>query len=242
MGGKKLHFLLAVLISILCVIILTFPTIRHLTTHLIGDGGDNLQFFGWTQIAINNLSQNKWPFVDTQAWRYPNGFEFSRSIDGFLFFLFFLATHYFFDSSIITFNVAVLLLLTLNVIISYLFFSSITKEKTLGLIGAIIYGLSPYVLARAVGHINLIFIAGFPLFGYSLLSFYKSNSHKKNIFWLGFSILLIGYGSMQYLLIFLGFLPWFILLSLLDARERTTYIFFVLVKEIKFFLFSCGLF
>ena len=49
---------------------------------LIGDGGDNYQFFGFQYLVAENLRSLKAPFSATDIFRYPVGFDLSYGFDG----------------------------------------------------------------------------------------------------------------------------------------------------------------
>lgn len=212
-------------------ILFTFPSILHLNSKIVGDGGDNYLYFGYQNIFTSQVKSGQIPFSVSSLLRFPFGFPFYRAYDTFVGVVFggVLAL---FINPIVAYNFSVLLLLSMNAFFSYLLFKHISKKELLGIIGGIIYGFSFYSLGRSNGHIGLMFTAGFPLLFYSLLRIYDSIS-KKNIIYLSGSILLIAVASFQYLLFLFVSLLIGCPLLLLFMPSECKKLFFNLIKTLK---------
>lgn len=197
-------FIFAVILFLFFTFLFTFPAILHLTDKIIGDGADSSQLMGWQYVAETQVEKGVYPFSWTNYWRYPVGFDFSISYDSVLFISLGLLFYNFFNNPALVYNLSVLLLIFLNGVFSYLFFRKLSKNQVLGILGALIYGFSFYVLARLGGHMNLIFVGGFPFFLYSLIVFKEKKGNGTAYSLMGLSVILIFLSSLQYFLIFLG--------------------------------------
>lgn len=189
--------ILSILFLILFVFIITYPSIFHLSDRLIGDGGDNYQFFGFQYLVQQNIIALKLPFTFTSIFRYPVGFDLGFGYDG-AFPVLLGSLFSFFVNNIIAYNLSVLIILFLNLYFSFLLFYYLTKSNFIGLIGAVIYGSSFYVMARTAGHLNLIFVGWMPLFSLGVLKTIKDGFSKKGFFLILLGLVLSFYSSLQY--------------------------------------------
>lgn len=113
------------------------------------------------------------------------------------------------------YNLTVFIIVFANVFLSAFFFqklgfkvlpASATKQLTLRACAAgLLFGLSPYVLARTNGHLNLAFVAGFPALAWAIGEAWSSskivpNAHR-SLRGLALAVNLLVLGSLQYLLI-----------------------------------------
>ena len=161
MKNLVLIFLLALLFSNVFFI--------NVNSNLIGDGYDNYEFFGFMNLAKENILSFKHPFSQTNTLRYPDGFDFSYGYDG----AFAVLTGAFlsmFLGAIIGYNLTIVIILFLNIYLSFYYFKKFGQLKNhkgglelKSLLAAIIFGVSPYVFARINGHLNLALVAVIPL-------------------------------------------------------------------------------
>lgn len=179
-------------------------------TQIIGDGGDNYEYFAFQNLVRENIQHGKYPLGWTDTLRYPVGFDLGLGYDGAMV-VFTGGILGLFIPLPLAYNFTIVIVLFLNFLFSYLLFRKLSHSELVGVFVAIIYGFSPYVMARISSHLNLAFIGGFPLFLYALLCLYDKLKigHKftlRNYFLLFGSILLIAAGSLQYLvlLVYLG--------------------------------------
>lgn len=193
---KKIY--LPFLLGIIFSVIFTFPAVLHLDNHVIGDGGDNYQYAGFQQLVAENIKNTKWPLANTNTWRYPVGFEFSRGFDSVLSNFFGASLLLLSNKPLISYNLTILSSFVFNFICAYLLFEEISESKKIATLGGIGFGFSFYNLARALGHANLLLTGGFALFTYALIKTIKKQN-KKHIFFLGLSGILIALSSFQYL-------------------------------------------
>ncbi|OIO14757.1 hypothetical protein COV53_00475 [Candidatus Gottesmanbacteria bacterium CG11_big_fil_rev_8_21_14_0_20_37_11] len=233
--------ILTILCFLLLTIIFTFPSIFHLKDRIIGDGGDNYQFLAFQYLANKQVNEGRFLFGWTNYWRYPVGFDFSKSYDSTLLILLGITGYRLLEDPVVVYNLSILLLLFLNSIFSYLFFNKIFKDRFVSFIGGLIYGFSFYSLARLGGHANLIFTACFPLFLYTVLDIFNNKVDKINWILFGISISVVYLSSLQYFLLLIGsiivLLPILILFYPIYIKEVATLLF----KEKKNFLLSITL-
>lgn len=224
--------------------LLTYPSILHLTDKLIGDGGDNYQFFSFQYISSENIKHLRYPFSHTDIFRYPVGFNFESGFDSVLGVLTgSLAS--FLLSNVPAYNLTILFLFSLNGFFSFLLFRYISKSYFLGIIGAILYGYSFFAIAKSAGHLNLLFIGGLPLLVYAFLKTVDTFT-TRNILLAFTAATLILLGSFQYSLLFslslLVVLPFLMLFSPRPlksiALNVTKYIYKVLLISLPFFIIT----
>ncbi|MEM3362587.1 MAG: hypothetical protein QXD43_03765 [Candidatus Aenigmatarchaeota archaeon] len=232
MFKKILYFIFISLFFIFLIIILTYPACFHLNDKLIGDGGDNYQFLSFQYIAYKNISKGIFPFSWSNVLRFPYGFDFSRGYDGTYAVLGGALLNFILNNKVLSYNLVVFSIFFLNCLFSYLLFQKITRSSLLGIIGATIYGFSFYVIARAAGHINLLFIGGFPLLFYAVLLL-KEKQSLLNFILIPTAILLIAFGSVQYLLFLLIFTLFFLLISFFFYRNEIYQLKRVLINNIN---------
>ncbi|MFC1722048.1 hypothetical protein ACFL0C_00180 [Patescibacteria group bacterium] len=237
------------LLILLASLILSNVFFLNTSINLIGDGGDSYAFFGFMHLAKENILAFKHPFSATDTLRYPKGFDFNYGYDG-AFAVLAGALMGIFTSPILAYNLTVVLILFLNIYVSFVYFRKISllhgKERNLdsrALIGALLFGASPYVFARLNSHLNLAFIAGFPVFMYYLTLLYKKivqhHSHfihkeakidQWEINLLFGSVLLIAMGSLQYLMMLSTV---FLFLLIVIDRKKAYKKFLVFIKHYK---------
>lgn len=156
-------------VMLLMTVIFTYPSIRFMNTKIIGDGGDNLEFYSYMFMIRDNLNKGQSPFAHTYLYRYPAGFNLNLGSDGHLFtFTGALLLNYF--NGPLAYNSLILLTMTANGMATYVFFHRLTKRKITAFICTIAYAYSYTVLSRAAGYTNVLGIAGFPLVALSILN------------------------------------------------------------------------
>ena len=231
----------------------------NFSNQLIGEGADDYEYFGFMYLTKNNIAQFKHPFSDTNILRYPGGFDYEYGYDG-AFAVLVGAILYFVTNNLVTsYNITVILILFLNVILSFYFFRKIgylknRDDKNLDLksfIAALVFGYSALVAARLNSHLNLAFVGGFPVFLYALISIWQKyiNTIKTkpyDWFLLVAGMLLILFGTLQYLilasLLLVGLLI-YVVVSERKVTEKTRLVSFfkdnfslILVSFVSFLL------
>lgn len=193
---RTYEFLFVCILFILFTILFTLPSIVHLNTTLIGDGGDNYLNILYQDIVGKNFSHFTFPFSYDKTLRYPIGFDFSRGFDMPFFALIGGALRLFLNY-VVAYNLTVYISFILNGISSYILFKHLSKSKIIGVIGAVIFGFSFYSLSRGAGHIGHATTAGFPLLIYSLIKLVETKS-AKYIYYCALSGLLVCFSFLQF--------------------------------------------
>jgi len=204
---------------IFCGLTLIFmaPALPHLTTAVIGDGGDNYQFLGFQYLANRLVSSGHPEMGWTDYWRFPFGIDLDSATDSMLFITLGLLLYRFTNDAVLVYNVSVLMLVFLNLVLSYVAFRT-WFSRNLALIGAIIYGLSFYSLAKVGGHVNLISTAGFPLFFASVCNIWRYDGRRRDFAMMAGSAAYLTLASLQYPLLLAGVLPFLIVLLFVFER------------------------
>lgn len=185
-------------------LLVTYPAVFSLPTTLIGDGWDNFEYYGFQYIAWDKLSHLQYPFSHSDIFRYPPGFDYGSSIDGFIPVML-GALLIPLVGQVSAYNLTILLLMALNGYCAHLLAYFLSKSHRISMLAGIMYGFSSYVLARGIGHPNLMLVAGWPLL---ILGILKFRSFKGSMY--GYTLLytalaLITLASLQYLLMLIVF-------------------------------------
>lgn len=197
-------------------LVFVVPVLPYLTTALIGDGGDGYQFLGFQYIGNQFIEAGRL-FGHTDYWRYPAGIQFQSAADSMLFVLLGVFFYRFRADPILVYNLSVLALLYVNLSLSYIALRT-WFDRRLSMLGAVIYGLSFYSLAKVGGHVNLVATAGFPLFFAALYRIWRDGGRWQDFARLTFAAVFLALSSLQYPLILLGGLPFVALAFVLFER------------------------
>jgi len=208
---------------------------------LIGEHGDKYEFFAFQYLVRENFKRGMHPLARTDIMRYPVGFEFGHGYDGVL------ATFTggllgFVVPEILAYNITIIFILFLNLSLTYLFLGTLQKLVLARLVGSIVFGLSFYALARINGHPNLLFVGGFPLFFYFCVRIYKKLQHKDilnfgDLLSLGIGLLVISFGSLQYVIMLIE-TSFIILFLSIIVNPRATVTF--LISTIHYLKFTAS--
>ena len=190
----------------LLTLIVTFPAIFYMSDRMIGDGGDGYQFAMFQYLGKKLFFEGKFPFGWTNFLRYPYGIDFQNITDSSLVVITGVMLYQFFSNPVVVYNITVLLFLFLNLSLTYISFRTLFPRLQ-SVIGAVIYGLSTYTLARMNGHLSLMFTSCFPLWISSLIEIYKHHGSKKSFMMFAIASILVAFSSLQYPLLVLGALP-----------------------------------
>ncbi len=248
---KKMRTFAKLLLYILISFVLTYTFLgiyRLQPGDFIGEGHDSFVYSGFMYLAKQNISDGKWPYTHTNAFRYKNGFDYSCGFDGFLP-ITSGALLSFITSPSNAFNISVFIYFLLNIFLSWISFETISRKLTnnnynkfLPFIIALIYGASPYVFARASNHLNLFFIAGFPVALLGLVSTHidiKSETlNLKSLLTFFIGILLIAFGSIQYILILSMLAPLLVITLMVKYENKRFFLDFWIMEEVKNFIIS----
>lgn len=187
------------LISLIISIIFTYPGIASIHTKIIGDHGDGWQNI-WNINHINESINNKTNPYNTDKLHYPDKTELylhtlSPALNG-IGAIFFKIS----NNSILSYNLLVILILSINPLFIYAFLEKIGSKKYSQILATFIFSFSPYIMGHALGHINLIFIGIIPLILLTFINYSKKPIPKHYLFLT--SALVLGFFSSLYYLAF----------------------------------------
>jgi hypothetical protein len=199
--------------SLLLAVLFSKILFIHPTQQIIGDASDNYEVFGYMLVAHDNLAHGRYPFAHSNLMRYHGGFDFSYGYDG----AFPVLTGSLLNFIVplpLAYNLTIVVILWLNLFLSFYFFRKLghlikdkhTDKNLQYFIAGMIFGWSPFVFARLTEHLNLAFVAGFPIFLYFLIKFIRAVWKEGKLSFLdflgiGFGLLTIAAGSLQFLVI-----------------------------------------
>lgn len=222
----------AALLGLFLSVLLSRMFLINPVTDLYGDFGDKYEFFSFQQIIAEKLRSFEYPFVHSDVMRYPVGFEFGHGYDG-AFAAVTGALFSFIIPPILSYNITILLILTINFLCVYILFRYISTNRSslIVFIASAIFAFSPYVFARInAGHMNLALIGGFPLVVYGVLKAWKKIQEGTDrvaigdFLVIGLGIFLLAAGSLQYLIIAAElFILGALLVAIVFFRDLRTY-------------------
>ena len=192
-----IHHQSIVFCGFLCLTTLfTYPGIMQLNTHIIGDGGDTLEYFSYLSIIRDNLEHGRAPLAYTMAYRYPIGLDPSLS-DVRLFTIVggLLSTIL---NDITVYNVLLLMVLTLNPFSMYVLLYSLTKHPGVSVVGGIVFGYSYWVLIAANGSLSKVLLFGFPLLGLTLFRCFSQRKATWSVYAVAFALYIIVLSSVTF--------------------------------------------
>jgi hypothetical protein len=191
------NHLIAFLICILLGVIFTLPGSLSPRSALLGYAGDNYQHAWFLWHFAHAVSHAENPFYSHLIY-YPNRVNLAWSttdpLAGTLALPVSLAA-----GPALAYNLSLILQLALAAFFARLLCLRICRNETAALIGGVIFGFSPFLLAQALGHLSLVTAFPIPLFVLALdavLS--RPNPSRKLGIGLGFALLLTAFAHYNY--------------------------------------------
>jgi hypothetical protein len=219
MGDKKkkavMHVFVIIVYTIL-TIIFTYPLIRHINTHILGDGYDANQFpigFWWIYKAIVDLKTNP---LFTDYIFYPFGTSLVFHTMTFLNGLLSIPLQPLLGITT-TVNVFNLFTFVASAYGTFLLIDHIMNHKVAAFMGGFIFGFCPFRLMSAMGHYHSLNTQWIPFYVLFLLKLSKERSLRNSIC-CGLFLLLTALNSYNYLLFLCIFTVLF--LSYLGITKR----------------------
>ncbi|MCK4648189.1 hypothetical protein KAT51_01575 [bacterium] len=195
--------------SILLSLIVTYPLIFRMKSHMYGHPGDPLGMiwlFWWLKYsAVNHISFSFCPLIAVPFG--ANYGEFSHYTVS----LFFTKSFVLLTNEVFTYNLTIFTSFFFALITMYYLVFYFTKNKVTSMISAIIYALSPYHFAHAAQHLGLASIQWMPLY---LLFLFKLEEERRYRYVLltAFTLFLVAFTDYHYLyfiiVVTLAFLLW----------------------------------
>jgi hypothetical protein len=179
-------------------VVLTYPSVAHLGDHLIGDGGDGLQFawnLWWMKRALVDLSTT--PF-QTNAIFHPDGVSLwlhtLTPLNGILS----LPLQAILPLPVV-YNLLVLLSFVTAGLGAFLLAYEETESPASAFVGGIVFTFCSYHFAHARGHLNLVSCQWLPLFALFVIRAVCRGNLGSGA-WAGVFLALNGYTDPYYLL------------------------------------------
>jgi hypothetical protein len=224
------NHLIAFLICILLGVIFTLPGSLTSRSALLGYAGDNYQHAWFLWHFAHAVSHAENPFY-THLIYYPNRVNLAWSTTDPLAGTLALPVSLVAGPAL-AYNLSLILQLALAAFFARLLCLRICRNETAALIGGVIFGFSPFLLAQALGHLSLVTAFPIPLFVLALdavLS--RPNPSWKLGIGLGFALLLTAFAHYNYtvLCVLFGFFVVAIEIALagIALLKRTWKAFFV---------------
>lgn len=199
---KLKNFLSGNLSIIFCYLLLalffTFPLILNLKNSLPAGNEDPLYvnwYFWFFKFNLIDLHLN--PFLQSDLIFYPVGFNISTGYDFLLITIISLPLQLIFKNLFVIYNIIIIINFIFSSYAAYHLIKYLTNDRKISFIAGIIFGFSPYMLARGLVHINLLTTGMIPLFILLFLKLLKDPSFK-NSFLLALSFLLVCLSCWQY--------------------------------------------
>lgn len=205
---------------LLLAIFFTFPLILNLTHGLMGMGTDNLggAWYFWL-FKYNLIDLTKSPLSQSDLIFYPAGFNLGTGYDTLLTAFISIPLQLVFKNIILIYNIIILFNFVFSAYVTYHLVKYLINDKRISFIAGIMFGFSPYMLARGLGHINLLTTGAIPLFVLFFLKSLRDPSFKNSLF-LAISFLLICLSAWQYGLFILIFIFFSIIFFLFTSKEK----------------------
>ena len=155
----------------------TYPLILNPTTHISGDGGDG-PIFVWNAWWFDKaFSDNSVSLIYTDYLNYPDGLDLL------------FHTHTYVHDALInlleplfgliaSFNIVLLLAMTLAAMGMYMLANSIVKNRIAAFIAGIVFAFAPCIFVRSLGHFNLAAVWPIPWFFYFFFQALKTKKFR----------------------------------------------------------------
>lgn len=192
--------MIAVMFYIVSTIVLTYPVIFKIRTHIAG-GGDAFYYlwmFWYTKVAI--LDQNLVTSYTSYIF-YPDGVHLIPFFTAFNQLLS-IPLQYLFGQ-VVTYNILWLLSFVLGGYGTYLLVGHLTNNKTAAIIAGMIFAFSPYHYAHGLGHMGATTIQWIPFCVLYLMRMTQEKTLKNSIYAAVFFIL-VSMSDLQYI-VYMGF-------------------------------------
>jgi len=210
--------ILILLVFIFLIIIVTFPLVFKITTHIPGFFSTDEPYATlWSSWRIKYSFQNNLPLRNTNLIAYPFGLDlFSSAYFSYLW----MGWHHLLSllsSPVLAWNIQILLNLSLSALFTYLLTFSLTQNRFSAILGGIIFSFCPYQFMRIWQHLGLTYNQWLPLILFSAILFREISSKKHLIFFalslflllsFDWSIMYLGGVSLFCSLIYVFFYHW----------------------------------
>jgi hypothetical protein len=223
------HFLPVLLLILLGASIFTpiygdlgHRVLGNITSYNSQDGYQNIWNFWWAKKNCLGFCGNMW---HTNYQYYPTGTSLLFETWAYPSLYLFTPLMFFGLEAVTVYNLALIFAVIASLLAAYALVYHLTKKRTAAFIGAIIYGLSQFIVGHLLdGQLNLSNIQFFPLF---LLFLLKAKENKGRLFPIlaGATLLLLGLNDYVFLL--LAFMVWLIYIIYNYLADRVNFRAFI---------------
>lgn len=198
-----------VLAYILLALFFTFPLIMHITDSIAAGrnpidnqyiiDSDGLYFMTSLWFFKNNLIDLRVsPFGTSDMIFYPGGFNMAATgYDNLLNSVLSLPLQLISDNLFLTYNILVLFNFVFAAYTAYVLIEYLTGNRKISFVAGIIFGFSPYMVARSLAHFNLMTTGAIPLFVLFFIKMIKEKKYANSVL-LAASFFLVSISSWQY--------------------------------------------
>jgi uncharacterized RDD family membrane protein YckC len=189
--------LAALLLYTLLTVAMTWPTVRHIDTRIIGETADPYIFL-WNYWYFASALHAHLPTTSTDLIFHPR--TVSLGLHTMQWFNCLLAVplqrHY---NLVATYNILNLVSLTATAFTAYWAITAIVRSRIVGIIAGMAFGYAPYFTAHLMGHANLVAAEFVPLY---VLCAYATlvTGRARYAAWSGIWLALAGLCDLQYLM------------------------------------------
>ncbi|MGE5392963.1 MAG: hypothetical protein ACM3NH_04435 [Candidatus Saccharibacteria bacterium] len=190
-------------IFVVLAVIYTWPLCLHMTElypslQSIGGSNDPSFFLGYIdQVARGIAGRNPVP-TETMVF-YPRGIDMLGAYDGPLMFLVAVPADLLSHNPVLAYNLVLLFSFLFTAWATYFLLRQLVDSWGLSVFGGAVYGFSPYMLIRGVGHLNLMMLGVVPLLALVALKFCRKPTLKGAVLLFG-AVILTALSSWYYAL------------------------------------------
>lgn len=224
---------------LLIAIILTFPLLLKINNSYGTTFGSDSKFYIW------NLWKFKYDIVDLKvnpiigkdiSLFYPIGYL--RETTGYDSLINMVAGIFlqFIFNPITTYNILIFFNLSLAALASFILADYFVKDKKISFLSGIIFGLSPFMIVRALAHLNVLTTGWLVFFIYFFIRMIKEKKWKFSIL-AAFFYFLTAISFWYYAIFALFFITFVLIYILIKKSLRKKVLNLVFVKNILLFIF-----
>lgn len=219
------------LIYFLLTLFFTFPLILNIKDSIPGNvipyfeknsiNGPDSFYFIWNLwfYKYNFIDLGINPFSHSDLVFYPNGFNNSATgYDNLFNTLLSLPLQIISGNLILTYNILIIFNFIFAAYTTYLLVNYLTGDKKIAILSGLVFGFSSYMLARSLGHLELLTTGAIPLFILFFLKLFKEPKIKNSLF-LAIAFLLVSISSWNYALFTLFFIGFAFIFLIIDSKE-----------------------
>jgi hypothetical protein len=212
-----LHHLTVLGFYLVVAVLMTWPAVIHLGGRVAGYPADN-RLYVWTPWVFRQEVLSDLDPLHTTYIYYPDGISLAlhalivtKTVPGVLLQAFL--------SPVVTFNLFLLVSMTLSGYTTWLLVRHLTGDGVAALVGGLVFACSPFYLAHATaGHLDYVSAEGIPLFGYFFVKTFERQRWQGALY-AGLAMAYTALSNWAYLLYLLVFCALFLVYHLIVERR-----------------------